>query len=159
MIRAASRVKSRSPLAFVSSLRGDRLTAARLANAVGGPPIATSTASSALLLAGYIDDAERVAQEALRAAPSNALLTSQVRKTRQRRLERPGALSAEGDVRRPTDVARVHLAYGNADAALSALEDALRQRDRHLLFLRVDTRWQPIRDHQRFQAVMAAVGL
>ncbi|HEX6095468.1 MAG TPA: winged helix-turn-helix domain-containing protein [Thermoanaerobaculia bacterium] len=146
-------------LAFVSSLRGDRGTAARLANTVAGPPIASSTASSALLLCGLIDEAERVAERALRAAPSNALLAKQIVKTRERRLERAGATTAEHDVRRPTDVARLHLAYGNADAALNALEDALRQRDRHLLFLRVDTRWEPIRGHARFQAIVAAVGL
>ena len=149
-------------LAFVSSLRGDRAAAARLANGVNGPPIAASTASSALLLAGLIDDAERVAERALRLEPSNELLIKQIRKIRERRLEASGTVPLRplaGDVRRPTDVARLHLAYGNPDAALTALEDALRQRDRHLLFMRVDTRWEPIRRHERFQAVATAAGL
>lgn len=152
---------ARSWLAFVSSLRGHGIAAARLANSIEGPPIAASTASSALLLAGFIDDAERVADRALRAAPANELLTQQLRKTRERRLEGSGAVAMEAlrDVRRPTDLARLHLANGNPDAALTALEDALRERDRYLLFMRVDTRWEPIRDHHRFQAVAAAVGL
>jgi hypothetical protein len=55
--------------------------------------------------------------------------------------------------------ALVHIGLGEAEAALVALEDALRERRRILMWLKVEPRFRPLHGHPRYQALLAAVGL
>ncbi|HET7125690.1 MAG TPA: winged helix-turn-helix domain-containing protein [Lysobacter sp.] len=57
------------------------------------------------------------------------------------------------------NLAAVHLALGEADAALDELERAHALRDIRMVFLGIDARWNPLRATPRFQALAQAMGL
>lgn len=59
----------------------------------------------------------------------------------------------------PTALAAVHNALGRTDAALGQLERAVEVRDVRMAFLKVDARWNNLRDQPRFRAVAARIGL
>lgn len=59
----------------------------------------------------------------------------------------------------PTALASVHNALGRTDAALGQLERAVEVRDVRMAFLKVDARWNNLRDQPRFRAVAGRVGL
>jgi hypothetical protein len=48
---------------------------------------------------------------------------------------------------------------GNHDVALDWLERAWRERDIRVAFLKVDARWNDVRDHPRFQVLSRRLGL
>jgi TolB-like protein/Flp pilus assembly protein TadD len=55
----------------------------------------------------------------------------------------------------PTSFAFVHMGLGNHEIALDWLERALEERDPHSLWLPTSPRWDPIRRHPRFMALVA----
>jgi Flp pilus assembly protein TadD len=54
----------------------------------------------------------------------------------------------------PYWLAMLHAGMGQADAALEALEDACRQRDLWLVWLRTEPRFDALRGHPRFQELL-----
>ena len=58
-----------------------------------------------------------------------------------------------------SSIASVHNALGQEDAALDDLERALLAHDIRMAFLKVDARWNNLRDKPRFQAMASKVGL
>jgi DNA-binding winged helix-turn-helix (wHTH) protein/tetratricopeptide (TPR) repeat protein len=58
-----------------------------------------------------------------------------------------------------TSFAAVHLARGDADAALDELERAFRERDIRMAFLKVDARWNALRAKPRFRVLAQRMGL
>lgn len=153
---------ARAWLGYLSALTGDEAAARAAVEGVTSPPLAATTASTALLLLGDFDGAERLVSAGLRDDRSNSTLIRQLRKVRDRRLQasRPsGSADVDEKTESPTDIARLHLSRGDTEAALAALERAYRERDDRLLYLRVDDRWEPLRRHPRFASLTAAVGL
>lgn len=57
------------------------------------------------------------------------------------------------------NLAAVHNALGDTDAAFDQLERAYRQRDIRLVFLKVDARWNNLRGEPRFRALAQRMGL
>ena len=149
---------ARAWLGYTFALSGDSAAARSAVAGIASPPAAVLSSSTALLLVGDIDAAERVVASAMRGDPENNSLTRQLAKIRDRRLERAGTVLSQTAIDRPTDIARLQLLSGDSEKALDTLERAWRERDHHLLYLRVDTRWDPIRHHKRFQAIATAVG-
>ena len=58
-----------------------------------------------------------------------------------------------------SSIASVHNALGQEDAALDDLERALSAHDIRMAFLKVDARWNNLRDKPRFKAMASKVGL
>jgi TolB-like protein len=58
----------------------------------------------------------------------------------------------------PYNIALVHAGLNETDAALEALENGRRERDPHMVFLPVDAKWDRLRDHPRFQRLLAECG-
>jgi predicted Zn-dependent protease len=54
--------------------------------------------------------------------------------------------------------ARIHIALGNADLALAALNQAYVERDTLLVWLKVDDAFDPLRTNARFQDLLRRVG-
>ena len=59
----------------------------------------------------------------------------------------------------PSNFAVVHCGLGEIGQALDWLDEACAERDVRLTFLRVDRRWDTLRDHPRFGALARRVGL
>jgi len=55
-------------------------------------------------------------------------------------------------------MALVHAGLGDRKSVLEWLENACAARDVHLIFLPVDTRWDPYRGDPQFQALIARAG-
>ncbi|GAA4854768.1 winged helix-turn-helix domain-containing tetratricopeptide repeat protein [Luteimonas vadosa] len=80
---------------------------------------------------------------------------------------RPGAEELLRELRRresagylpPTSLAAAHLALGDTAAALDALERGKAVHDVRIGFIKVDARWNPLRNEPRFRALMQALGL
>lgn len=66
---------------------------------------------------------------------------------------------AQGRPARALEVARVCARLGRRDEAFGWLEQALRERDRLLLFLKVDPDWDPLCPEERFADLTRRVGL
>lgn len=64
-----------------------------------------------------------------------------------------------GQYEPPLSLARYAIKAGQHDQALAAIEAALATRQVQLLWIGVDPKYDPLRSHPRFQAVMRAVGL
>lgn len=58
----------------------------------------------------------------------------------------------------PCAVALVHAALGEADQAFAALGRAFAARDVHLVYLRVDPKWEPLRGDPRFGGLLQRCG-
>ena len=52
----------------------------------------------------------------------------------------------------------VHAGLGEPDAVFAWLERALAKHDVHLVFLPVDSKWDPYRDDPRFQTLLKRCG-
>ncbi len=59
----------------------------------------------------------------------------------------------------PVSLARIHVGLGERDAALTQLERAYEVRAYRILEIRVDDRWDPVRDDPRFDDLLRRVGL
>ncbi len=59
----------------------------------------------------------------------------------------------------PVSRAMVHVGLGEDDLAFEALEQGLHERDFQLLYLGVDSTWDPIRDDPRFAVLLDRIGL
>jgi TolB-like protein/Flp pilus assembly protein TadD len=59
----------------------------------------------------------------------------------------------------PSNVGLVYNGLGNQDEALRQLEKAVDERDVQLNFLKVDPRWDSLRDNPRFVAILKRIGL
>jgi TolB-like protein/class 3 adenylate cyclase/Flp pilus assembly protein TadD len=59
----------------------------------------------------------------------------------------------------PCNVGLVYNGLGNQDEALRQLEKAVDERDVQLNFLKVDPRWDSLRDNPRFVAILKRIGL
>jgi len=58
-----------------------------------------------------------------------------------------------------SNLAAVQLALGHREHALTLLERALQERDIRMVFLRIDARWNPLREEPRFVALAQRMGL
>jgi len=56
-------------------------------------------------------------------------------------------------------IALIHIGLGEYDRGLSWLERAVDERSNWLVWLNLDPRWDPIRQHPRFKAIVRRVGL
>ena len=59
----------------------------------------------------------------------------------------------------PLDLARLYTQIGQRDKAVSYLERAIAERSPMLVALKVDPAWDPIRDDQRFAAIVRRLGI
>jgi tetratricopeptide (TPR) repeat protein len=59
----------------------------------------------------------------------------------------------------PTTIARTKLRLGDRDGALQLLEEALRRRDRGLIYVGVSPGWSALRGEPRFDAIIERIGL
>lgn len=59
----------------------------------------------------------------------------------------------------PYEMAKVHVALGDTDAALHALERAYEHRSHSIAFLAVDPQLDRLRDQHRFRALLRRAGL
>ncbi len=59
----------------------------------------------------------------------------------------------------PYALALVHAGLGDRDAVFAALDRAYAARDVHLMFLTVDSNWDPYRSDPRFAALLARCDL
>jgi DNA-binding winged helix-turn-helix (wHTH) protein/tetratricopeptide (TPR) repeat protein len=53
----------------------------------------------------------------------------------------------------------IHVGLGNLGCALRLLDKACQEREFHVVLLKVDPRWDPIRLHPEFQAILKRIGL
>lgn len=74
------------------------------------------------------------------------------------RLEHLEARADAGERVSPVERAAAHSALGEADAALTLLEQALDRRDPHLVSLRTDPVWDPLRPDDRFKSILRSLG-
>lgn len=58
-----------------------------------------------------------------------------------------------------TALAAAHLGLGDTDEALGLLEQAYRERDFRVAFLKIDARWNSLRAHPRFRELSRSLGL
>ena len=58
----------------------------------------------------------------------------------------------------PYAIALIYAGLGERDAVVTWLERALAERDVHLMYLPVDSRWDPYREDSRFKALLARCG-
>jgi DNA-binding winged helix-turn-helix (wHTH) protein/tetratricopeptide (TPR) repeat protein len=58
----------------------------------------------------------------------------------------------------PYCIALVHLGLEDHESALDALDVGYAVRDTHLVFLPIDAKWDPLRQHQRFKALLRRCG-
>ena len=59
----------------------------------------------------------------------------------------------------PTLLAAVHVPLGQTDQALACLEKAVQERDSYLIYLKVDPKYDPLREDPRFADVLRRIGL
>ena len=59
----------------------------------------------------------------------------------------------------PVSRAMVHVGLGEHDRALELLDDAMHEREPLLLFLGLDSLWDPLRDDPRFAELLDRIGL
>jgi Flp pilus assembly protein TadD len=113
-----------------------------------------------LLQAGLLDDAEQSVREALALAPDDThalAVLGRLRVQQGRRAEAEAirdqmhALEADRYVS-PTDLARIHLALDERDAAFAMLDRAWAERRGWLAYLRVDPLFDAVREDSRFRA-------
>lgn len=76
----------------------------------------------------------------------------------ERVLEELESLSAQKFVPR-YHLATIYAGLGSLDLALDCLERAYEERDVHMVFLKVEPKWDVLRDHARFQTIIREVGL
>ena len=60
---------------------------------------------------------------------------------------------------RPELIAAVYVNLGDRDKAFEWLKQAYEERSPYLLALKVDQKWDPIRQDPRFRALVAKIGL
>lgn len=125
-------------LGFIYALQGD-------------PKRAVAESRLAVATAGEFG----VAQAGLAYALARAGETVEARRILQR-LERDAA-TGDGVVRL-ADIARVHVALGDFDAAISRLQQSLQVQDWGLVFVRADPTFDPLRADPRFKAVLERMG-
>jgi tetratricopeptide (TPR) repeat protein len=58
----------------------------------------------------------------------------------------------------PYCIALAHLGLEDHESALDALDVGYAVRDTHLVFLPIDAKWDPLRQHQRFKALLRRCG-
>ncbi len=73
-------------------------------------------------------------------------------------LEQVEALSSSMYVS-PVARAMVHVGLGEHDLALNALEQGIRERDFRVIYLGIDSTWDPLRENRRFIELLERVGL
>jgi len=59
----------------------------------------------------------------------------------------------------PVHLALAHIGLGNHAAALQLIDQAFEERDLRLIFLAVESRWQPLRDSGHFGSILERAGL
>ncbi len=59
----------------------------------------------------------------------------------------------------PSNMGLVYCGLGEKDEALSSLEKACDERDPRVTLLKVDPRWDSLRDNPRFLAILKRIGL
>ena len=59
----------------------------------------------------------------------------------------------------PYNIATIYLALGDESTTLELLENAYKGRDVHLVFLKVEPKWDPLRGNSKFQALLRRIGL
>ncbi len=116
---------------------------------------------------GCWEEALEAAQRASQFSAGNTEATALVGYTYARMGERSEAekvleqlqiLSAQKFVP-PYNVATIYSGLGSLDSAIDCLEKAFDERDVHMVFLKVEPKWDVLRDHARFQTIIREVGL
>ena len=64
-----------------------------------------------------------------------------------------------GQYQPPLAYARYAIRYGDYDAALNWLEEAVEKRQYELLWINVDPKYDPVRDDPRFKSIVQSIGL
>ncbi len=107
-----------------------------------------------------LEEAARIAPRDLNVTAARAYLDARSGRRREARraLAELQALSARG-LPLATHVASLHAALGDPDAALRWLRTAHERREGPLAWLRVDSRFDPLRDRPGFRALLAEMGL
>ncbi len=59
----------------------------------------------------------------------------------------------------PVDMAVAHIGHGDLEATYSLIERAMEERSGRLIWIGLDPRFAPLRGEERFQAVLARMGL
>jgi hypothetical protein len=59
----------------------------------------------------------------------------------------------------PVDLGALHVSLGEHDEAIRVLERGLEERDEEMMYMMVDPRYDPLRSHSKFQAILAALDL
>jgi len=123
-------------------------------------------ASSAYIEKGMYREAIAEAQRAKELSPNQtisiaygscALAKSGKRDEAQAALDSLLSLSKERFVP-PTHIALIHNCLGETDKALAWLEKGYEQRDPKMAFLKVEPKWNHLRDDSRFQDLMKRIG-
>lgn len=144
--RAAAGPRTRVWRAYVAALRANesaaRASLRQLDDGDVTPDVALSAATTALLL-GSFDESERFVTLAAAGGGAPAAVRAMQQKIRERRNE---------ILPRGSDPVA-------ANAALADLERAAANRDSRVLYLNVDRRWDHLRHHPRFRAVLRTAGL
>jgi Flp pilus assembly protein TadD len=72
-------------------------------------------------------------------------------------LERLAALEADGEAG-PVHLAMVHVALGDEDEAIAWLDRAIDARQSHIVYLKQDAKFDPLRDDPRFEQLLRRAG-
>ena len=59
----------------------------------------------------------------------------------------------------PVDLGALYVALGDHDQAIRVLERGLEERDEEMMYMMDDPRYDPLRSHSKFQAILAALDL
>ena len=122
--------------------------------------------ANALIDVGRNDEALSASAEAKRLSPlqtySDALnaiaLTGLGRSQEAREILTSLTAASRDTYVPPTHLAMIHMALGERDAAFKQLDAAVSVRDPRLVFLRIDPKWNPLRNDARFVDLMRQVG-
>lgn len=141
-----------------------------LRRALAMNPVSTETMTAlaqSLVFGGRLGDGEAVVRDGLLLAPEDTSLLAAFGRIQveQGRLEEAGAIAARMEAMRerryvsPTDQAKLDLALGRYDAAFDKVERCITERRGWVAYLRVDPMWDPVREDERFKALLRRMRL
>jgi serine/threonine-protein kinase len=116
---------------------------------------------------GDFDEAAAAFQRAIQLAPGSPLMKAALGRTFALSGKRADALRILGELHElaakryvsPFELAAIHFALDQTEAGFQWLTKAFQDRCFELICLRVDPRWESLRNHPRFQEIFAQLGL